>query len=391
MKLNDPAAVLKLMKPEADRQPDNYYFNFYTAEAYYRLKQLNGMGQYIEAAIEVNPTNNDAKLLQAKYLLSQKELKRARATLRKISFKNYNEDYAKTFADVMLQLKDKQSKSYLDEVWSRKKWDKDINRLMAQYYVWKKGKGNVQNWINRSILSGNNVEELKTLFSSGYTFPTYKNLPFFEVNGVYWLSEDLLVVAAVRRSGDRGAIYILQAKDLRILKTLPYRGRFQDMTFSRDRNRMMFSTSAVEKGNVYVYAVMVSGRNYILRPLYSKPLNMPGVVAGFNRAGSLLYFTNSDIMTEAFVSPFTKSVDLGQKEPIYSEYPYRIYKYNFGSSRLTVLRDIDQMRNVPIEGVRKYFRIYDTTASDSQVEKLVSTGQRLDVTSSSVIKMFFRR
>jgi hypothetical protein len=56
---------------------------------------------------------------------------------------------------------------------------------------------------------------------------------------------------------------------------------------------------------------------------------------------------------------------------------------------LTVLKDIDQMRNVPIDGVRKYFRIYDTTASDSEVGKLVSLGQRQDVTSSSVVKMFF--
>jgi tetratricopeptide (TPR) repeat protein len=389
LKLGDAGGVLNLIKPEADRHPDNFYFNYFTAESYYRLQQLEGMGKYIETAIETNPGNNDAKLLLAKYQLSQKDLKQSRATLRKISFRDYNEDYARTFAEVLMQLKDKQAKSYLDEVYSREKWDKDINRLMGQYYVWQREKGNVQNWINRSVLSGNDVETLKSLFSSDYKFPAYKNLPFFEVHGIYWLSDELLLVAAVRQSGDRGALYVLQAEDLKIVKTLPYLGRFLNLEFSQDRDLLMFATSAVEKQSVYVYAVTITERNYVIRSLYSRPLNMPGVIAGFNRAGTLLYFTNDEIMSQAFISPFTKSTELGQKEPIYNDYPYPIYKYNFGNSRLTVLKDIDQMRNVPIDGVRKYFRIYDTTASDSEVGKLVSLGQRQDVTSSSVVKMFF--
>ncbi|MCP5055045.1 MAG: hypothetical protein GY940_48215 [bacterium] len=389
MTLNDPGAALKAMKPEADRYPDNFYFNYYTAEAFYRLRQLNAMGQYIEAAIEVNPTNNDAQLLLAKYLLGREELKRARTVLKKLRFKDYNEDYTKTFAQVLLKLKDNQSKSYMDQVYSQNRWDKDINRLMGLYDLWKKGRGNVQNRINRSVLSGNSIDQLQKTFPSDYQFPGYKSLPFFEVHTVYWLSNDLLVVAAVKRSGDRGGLYFLQAGDLKVVNVLSYRGRFQDIFFSRDRNRMVFSTVANLDESVNLYGVSRVGRRFVLKMLYNRPIKMQSVVAGFNRAGNLAYITDKSILSQAFISPFSRVSELGQKEPIYNDYPYSIYKYNFATSRLTAIKDIQQMKNVPIDGVKKYFQIYDSTGTNNNVSRLISQGQKLDLTSSSMVKIHF--
>jgi tetratricopeptide (TPR) repeat protein len=386
---DDPGAVLSLMKPIADRQPDGFYFNYYTAKAYYHLNQLEEMGKYIEAAIEVNPRNNDAQLLLGQYLLSQGDLKRAKTVLKKVRFSKYNEDYFKTLGHVLLKLKDRQTKGYLDEVYSRKKWDKDINRLLGLYYVWKKGTGNVQNWINRALLSGYDEQQLRQQFPGNYTFPQYKNLPFFNVTAIHWLSADMLLAAAVKRSGDRELLYLIRLEDLKVMDTLSYQGDFQDIFFSGDRKRMVFSTVAMENESVHLYGIEDTGRKFVIRPLYNRPLKMASAVAGFNRAGNMAYITNRDIEARAFESPFSISADLGQKKYVYPDYPYPIFKYNFVSHSLSALKDIEQMAIVPIDCVKKYFTIMDAYDRNSSVQRLVENGLRLELTSSKVIKIYF--
>jgi tetratricopeptide (TPR) repeat protein len=389
MTLEQPSALLALMKPEADRHPENFYFNYYTAEAYFRLKQLDAMERYIGAAIEVNPRNNDAQLLQAKYLLTQKEFKRAKASLRRIRYSGYHEEYTKTFGEVLLELKDRQAKNFLDEVYSKKPWDKDINRLMGRYYLGQGAKDRVQGWINRAILCGDDPETLKGLFPGDYTFPKYRFLPFFQVKDVHWLPEDRLLVVAVLKSGDRQKIFILDSGEMKIEASLDYRGDFQQVFLSPDRRSMIFSTSDIEEGYVNVFAVDKNGPRYRIRKMYSKPLKMSALVAGFNRAGNLAYFTDKDIEARAFESPFTVALEMGEKEPIYPDYPFSIFMYNFVTGRLSLVKDIGQMENVPIDVVKKFFLVYDGYEKNSQVRTLVDKGLRLELTSSSIVKIFF--
>jgi Tfp pilus assembly protein PilF len=389
--LNDPGAVLKLMKPEADKAPDNFYFNYYTAKAFHRLKQLDQVGKYIETAMELNPNNNDARLLMAKYLLSKNELKQAKFILKKIRFASYNEDYKKTFAEVLLKLKDKQTKNFLDEVYSKNNWDKDINRLMGLYYVWKRGSGNVANWISRSILSGNDITVLKQNFSDKYTFPQYKQEPFFQIKKIHWLSQDLFMIVALKRSGDRERIYIIRAEDLKIAKVLDFRGQFQEIHFSNDNSRMIFSTVAIEDESIYLYAIETKGKNFIIRPVYSRPLNMASATVGFNKAGNLAYITDKDIIYRAFESPFSVVSRMGAKTPIYPEYPYSMFKYNFVTRQLSVVKSYDQMSLIPIDAVQKYFKVYDAFDRDAHVKTMIEKGQRLDLTASSIIKIFFSK
>jgi predicted Zn-dependent protease len=53
------------LKKEADQHPDNFYFNYLTAEAYLKLNQLEAMDKYIQTALELAPTHTDAQLLKA--------------------------------------------------------------------------------------------------------------------------------------------------------------------------------------------------------------------------------------------------------------------------------------------------------------------------------------
>lgn len=389
LELGQPANVISTLKPLADQHPDNFHFNYYTAEAYYRLDQLDEMGKYITAAIEVKPGSNDAQLLQAKYLLSRKDYKKAKAALKRIRYSGYHEEYTKTFGHVLLELKDRQAKSFLDEVFVKKPWDKDINRLMGLYFLGQGEKEPVQGWLNRAILSGNNEEELKKVFPGGFKFPQYSFAPFFYVKSVHWLSENRLLVVAVKNSGERERIYILNIEDMKVENSLGYTGEFQNIYFSNDHEAMIFSTSDLEEGFVNLYAVSRAGKDYKVHLAYAKPLKMSGILVGFNSAGNLAYITDSDIRTRAFESPFSIASEMGEKEPVYPDYPYAIFQYNFMTNHLSVVKDITQMEVVPIETVKKYFLVYDGYEKNTRVRQLVDQGLRLELTSSKIVKIFF--
>ena len=135
LKLKEPKIVVDLVKREAERHPDNFHFNFLTATALFQLNKFKEMQYFIEASIENKPDNNEAKLLWSKYLLNQNELKRAKSILSRLKFREYNENYVKTMASVLLKLKDNNAKSYLYEFFSGNQWDQDINRLMGTYHL----------------------------------------------------------------------------------------------------------------------------------------------------------------------------------------------------------------------------------------------------------------
>lgn len=387
--MDKPGNALRLIKPEADRFPDNFYFNYLTARAYLELNQLDAIGKYIKSAIEVNPRNNNAQLLLAKYLIDKKELKRAKNILKALKFKDYNEDYVKTYAHVLLKLKDRNTKNYLDEVYSKKRWDKDINKLMGLFFLGKKNGGNIRNWITRALLSGNSAGHLRELFPGKYEFPEYNYIPFFDVKAVKWISDEMLLVGANKNSGDKDKLFLIRAGDLKVLNVLGYKGRLQDVFFSPDRGRMIFSTAAGNDESVYLYAVDISARYPRPQLVYPRTLPMPSALVGFNKAGSLAYITNSDIASRAFVSPFAIVSEFGKKAPVYPEYPYPVYQYNFVTKRLGRIKNVTQWETIPIEYVKKYMLVYDGYESKNSVQNLIEKGRKLDLTSSEIVKIFF--
>lgn len=388
--LGKPDAALGLLKPEADQTPDNFYYNLLTAQAYLQMNRLNELGRYIEAAMELNPNSNEAAVLTAKYHLNQNNPQKARLILSGLNYETYNEDYMRTYAKALVRLKDKKAGNYLYEVFSRKKWDTDINLLMGQFHLWLGGEGNVQNWIYRSILCGTSVERLKEIFPDKYKFPEYKSLPFFDVKAIHWLSKDTLLVIAVRNSGEPERVYIIDMERMKITQTMAFSGKLQEMFVSGDGNSIIISSTARENESVYLYAVSMAGRNLRLRPLFNRPINMVSVAVGFNKAGTIAYITDKRVDTVPFEAPFSLVSQYGEKTPVYPKYPFPIYKYYFANGRMTMLKNLEKAETVPpVKGLIKYALVADGMYGNGQVLALIEKGKQLDLTSSEQVRVVF--
>lgn len=386
----NPGAALGLLKKEADRAPDNFYFNFLTAKAYLMLNRLDDLGPYIQAALDARPGNNEARLLSAKYYLDQDNAQKARIILKGIKLDEYDEDYMKTYAEVLVKLKDKTARNYLYEVFSRKKWDREINRLLGLFHLWMVKGGNVQNWIDRAALSGTDVKRLKELFPDKYTFPEYKTLPFFEVKKIEWISEDFLLVAAIQKSGDRERLFVIDLKRMRIVQTMTFNGTLQEFFLSEDHKHLVFSSTAREGESIYLYYIDLTGRTLRLQELRREPFEFPSAAVGFNSAGTIIYVTDSRINTLAFESPFSQVSQYGQKTPVYPSYPFPVYKYYLKMRRLERMKGALQSEVVPpIDALKKYAVVANAYQDNSRVQALIETGLQLDLTSPESVKIFF--
>lgn len=392
LETGNPGDALSLLKASADRAPDNFYFNFLTAKAYLMLNRLNELGPYIQAALDVKPNDNEARLLTAKYYLNQGNAQRARLVLKEIKLDEYDEDYNRTYAHVLVKLKDKKARKYLYEVFSRKQWDREINRLLGLFHLWMVRGGNVQNWIDRTALSGTDVKQLKELFPDKYTFPEYKYLPFFDVKDIQFIADDKLLVAAIQRSGDRERIYVVDLKRMRVVQSMTFNGTLQEFFPSEDRKHLVFSTTARGGESIYLYYIGMAGRTLRLRALGGRPLAFPAAAVGFNSTGTIIYITDSRIKKLAFESPFAQVSQYGRKASVYPNYPFNVYKYYLKTGRLQRMKGPLQSEVVPpVEVLKKYNVVANAYHGNSRVQTLIEKGLQLDLTSSESVKIFFSK
>lgn len=386
-----PGKVLPLLKVEADQRPDNFHFNIHVAKAYMQLGQLDNMEKYIETAIEANPGKQEARLMRARLLLGQKQYKDAKAELARLKYPQYNEEYHTTYAQALLALNDRKAKANLDEVYTRNSWNKDINRMMGQYHLARKS-GNIRNWVNRAVLSGDSPAQLKGMFPGSYTIPEYKYLSFFDVTAIKWMSDDLLVVGAVRNSGENGKLFFIRPQDMKITDVLTYQGTLQNIELSHKGKRIVFATSSPTKeGHINLYAADLSSGRTTYRMLYPQPLNIPSVSVGFNRSGSLAYITDARIGKMALESPFSIVPQIGSRIPVYNAYPFMLFMYNFSTQRFGTIKDMSWLGRVPIPSVKKYYMVSEASRSKSDIQALIEKGQQLDLTSAELVKVFFAR
>ncbi|MCU0288637.1 MAG: hypothetical protein MUF15_19870 [Acidobacteria bacterium] len=388
--MNKPDAVLALLKEEADRVPDNFHLNFMVAQAYFQINRLNELGHYCQMALELQPDNNNARILMANYYLSMNDAYKANLILKNMKLANYHEDYMKTYAHALVLLKDKKARDYLYEIFTRKKWDKDINRLLGLYHLWMGDKSLVQNWIYRAILSGAEINRLKGLFPSEYKYCEYKYIPFFDIKQIAWISESTLLAAAAKESGESEKIYVINFPKMQIIQTLTFNGEFQEMFVSGNLDKLIVCTTAKENTGVYLYTANLNGREIYLQPIGDQLLGMSSVLVGFDKTGNLAYITEHKIAELAFESPFALVAQYGKKKPVYPFYPFPIYKYNFAARSLTKLNELDFIESsIPVGVLKKYALVANAFSASSEVQKLVEKGQTLELTSSEVVKTYF--
>lgn len=392
LKINKPKMALQLMKSEAENYPKNFHYNFLTAQAYYKLDQFESTREYIEKALAIQPKSPEAKLLQAQHLMSLKKYTKAKSILMDFKFESYNEDYVKTLGHTLLELKDRRALNYLYEFFSKKEWDKDINRLMGLYFLKQTKKSNIQNWIYRSILSGNEIELLKQLFPDSYQFPEYQYLSFFGVKQIKWISDTTVLVIATLKSGAREKIFFIDTEKMKIIRALSYQGSFQNFFRSKISKNIIFSTVAAVNERVYLYAIEINGNRFSLRPASRRSLKMAAVLVGFNQQGDKVYITDRNITSLAFESPFSIVSIYGKKKLVYPVYPFPIYQYDFNRKtifQLKINNQLDQLENIPIRNIQKYAIVCRAYQNNSQISDLIQRGQKFDLTSSKVIKVHF--
>lgn len=393
MEMGQYRQVLDLLKGEADRTPDNFYFNFLTAQAYMHLNQFAEMARYREAAQELRPDDRPLKILTARYYLGQNNPSRAAVTLRGLTVEGTDDEYNKAYAHALVKQKDNQARKYLADVFSRQKWDKEINYLLGLHSLWKVQEAGLQNWIYRSILSGGDPKELMQVFPAKYLFPEFPFFNFFEVKAVVWLTEKYVMAIAIQNSGEPEKVYIFDAAARRLVQTTPIVGQFQKIFSSPARNRYIFTTMAQENRSVYAYGAefIESAPGPRIWPLSGERLEFPVASAAFNNSGSLVYLTDERASLYGFDSPFAETDELGGKKFLYHNYPYRIYKYNFATREMLSVPkgDIAQLEASPMPLLKMYAMFSTAALNHPKIQELMDKGKEFDSSSSEFVKVVF--
>ncbi|MCX6555308.1 MAG: hypothetical protein NTZ12_09915 [Candidatus Aminicenantes bacterium] len=388
LQTGQPQAAVELIQPESEQSPANYYFALLTARAYYQLNDWAQLYPYLERALKVKPESKEGQLLLAQYFMKTGELKKSKKILEKLKFDYYNLKYGLTFAEVLTQLKDSNAEKYLYEVFSQNQWEPRINVLLGLHHL-KKKNPNVQNWIDRAILSGINPEELKTEFSAPFAFHSYPLMPFFDGKKIQWLSHNRVLIAGAMQSGEKEKLLVMDAVSQKIIKTFEYEGSIQEIFASANLEKIIFSTSAVENEKVYVYTLIVTAKDCFLQPVLGYALRMPSIIVAFNTQASDAYITDGSVTEQAFASPFTTLSATGRKIAVYPNYPFQVYRYNYANENCTEVRDRELQRRVPIEEIKQYLAVADAARENSEVAKLIEKGRSIDITASEEVKIFF--
>jgi tetratricopeptide (TPR) repeat protein len=380
--------ALDLMRPLTQAAPGNYYFAFMTARACLLLDDCQEMNTYLNQALNLKPDSLEAQLLKGQYLLKIGELRKAKALLGKLKFNYYNLEYSLTFAKVLVRLDDRDAEKYLYEVFSQNQWHPGINKLMGLFHQ-KKKNGNVQNWIHRAILSGQDPQEMQKEFPAGFDFPAYPFFPIFEVKKIQWLGSKRILVAGTLGSGEKEKLLVLDSGSLKTIKSFEYEGTIQEIFPSAKQDKIVFSTTAAENEKVYIYTLIASADVFTLKPVVGYALKMPTILAAFNDSGTVAYFTDGSLSELAFISPFSTVSAYGRKMGVYPNYPFPVYSYTYANDRWTEIKNRELLRGVPLLPLQRYLLVADAVQNNPDVAKLLEKGKNIDITSSEEMKIHF--
>lgn len=386
MQAGEYAKALAVSRPAADTAPDNFHFNILTAEACLLLQKPAEGEKYIDLALDLRPNETDALLLKARFLARVGEWQKARTMLQRIRFAQYNPEYGKTMAEVLLALKSNECEKYLYEAFSHDPWDPRVNLLMTRFHQGRRG-ANIRFWLERAGLAGCSTDALQAEFPGQLDKSFGGGVPFFDIKRLAWLAGGVLAAAGRQFSGEGESLYILSANDGKILKSFPYTGSVQKLIPSPDFGKLLL-VAQEESENVRVYALSSGESGYSLRPLHNQPLPFPTVTAGFNRTSSMAYITDGRLAEKAFESPFSTMSSYNRAVPIYPLYPFAVYSFNFVTGEWKEVRDTAQRRAVPLPEMRQYFMLADAYRAGGEIGKMIQLGQTFDSISGKAVRTF---
>lgn len=394
LRIGQPGKTISLIEKDAGNNPDNFFLNYLMAKSLFKLNRLRAMGKYILISKELNRTNKDVQLLYANYLLKKGEPKVAREVLKGLRYKETNPEYIKTYAKTLLTLGNRRSKTYLYQYFTIDNWDKDINRFLGLYYFRNKTeKSNIQNWIYRSILSGNSVDSLRKDFSPEYHFPALDSLRFFDLKNVFWIDNNRLFVIGVLHSGGAEKLFLIDFTKKRIVASYSYDGLIDGVYFSKNRDRIILETENPSSKITKLYAMIKNPNgSFQFRGIYTGRNQIPAFDAVFNSSGTDAYFIDRRIEEISFDSPFSIVNRFGEKRPVYTGLSnFGLYKYNFVRRRFTFIEDIAEINNINSDSIKKFLMVYNAASITKEVGKLITKGEKLDSFSSEIVRIVFSK
>ena len=387
LKMNEYELAFNMIKNEVEQFPQNYYFNFLAANSLLNLDKSDQALGYIDNAINLKRNSKEAILLKTRILLKLNKPDKAKKILLKLKFENYNPEYVKTLAETYVYLKERKALKYLFEYFYQNQWDKDINRLIALYYFQKNDKKK-DYWVKRALISGNSKENLKKYISED-NIPEMKSLNFFKVKKIKWLDKNSLIVIGKKNSGDSDAIFIIDIKTLKIIKSIKLKYNFKELFLTKSPLQIIIVTQGFSKTDTFLFVLNKIRRNFILEKINNYPFTVSKMLYSFNSTKSLLYMTDFSLLSFAFESPFSLSNPYGKKRYLYPTSIIPIYVYNTKSKSLMKLKRLSQLQTVPIKEVKNYLMISYAYNNIKEIRDLINEGMSLDLTASKSIKVFF--
>lgn len=388
LKTGRAGEAFELMRPLAEAAAGNFQFSFLAARAALAARDLEPASRFADQALAARRDSQEAQLLRAQVLLAAGDPRKARSLLAKLKFPGYNLEYSLTFAEVLVRLKDRDAEKYLYEVFAQDRWHPVVNRLLGLFHL-KDRQANVQNWIQRALLSGVPAAELKREFPSQFRFIEPASFPLFAARCIQWLGNDRLAVAGPLQSGGKERLTVLDAATLKPLKSFEYEGSAQEIFASPRQDKIILATSAVENEKVYLYTLINERGGWRLKPVVGYALDMARVQVAFGENGAMAYVADAALADLAFSSPFSVAGSLGRRTPIYPDHALTVFSYSYAGDRWAPLRGREALRKVPLPLVRRFLAVADAARANEDVAKILEKGTRLDITSSEEMRIHF--
>ncbi len=386
-----PGAVLSLIGSFAENNPENFQLNFIAARALYEMNRIGEMKKYVNRSLELMGSNDDVKFLYAKFLFKTGKFKQSRSILKSLRTKiGFDKEILKLYAKALMKIGDRKAKDALYQLFSRYPWDNEVNLLMGEYYFRNKNeKSNIQNWINRAILSGSGIKEIKSIFGESFNYPIVNKFLFFNIRKLEWIDDSTFLICAKKYSGDPERIYIADINKRRISGSFSYYGKFLSSHLSKDKNKILIASKVTSGINVYGF--QKKGSNWSYRKLNNRVLPIESADFGFNSDASLAYIVDGSIESLSFTSPFSRVNRFGEKSAVFPNFGFRVYRYNFVKARLTLMDDIEEIEKIPVRSIKRYFMILNANNTTGQVSRLIEKGEKLDVISTDLVKIIFSK
>ncbi len=379
--------ALEAIRGEAEAQPGHVAFNLAAARSMLVLNRFNESARHIDAVLTVVPTDQEALLLRGRMLLLQDELRKARSVLEKLSFKTYHPEHMLSLTELYVRLKDRRAEQHLQELFLQLPWNSRLNYLQALFQSMRK-KSEYQPWVLRAAIAGFPENQLRQNFPGFDELRVPPALPFFRVNQMAWLSDSLLLVVGLEKSGDREKLHLIDPVNLKLLRSMEYQGTAVDLHTFPNATKALLTSTAPGTNRVYLYQ-LVQAAGWQLQPLVGYALNAPSMLAAYSQGRDTYYLVDRRLADAAFESPFATVLPPNRRAPLFPALPLPAFSFQARTKAFQEIKSLDAKLNLPIPEIKRFSLLLDAQKAHSQIRKLVEKGEGLDVTSTEVVRTFF--